>query len=78
MSTDYLKDALAVHSHHNEPGADGRMIPIQHAGLHTYLRALDIRFMNREQAGVALRTSSDISMANSLAKGCRPPTERTP
>jgi gentisate 1,2-dioxygenase len=32
------------HSHHNESGADAHLIPIQDAGLHTYLRSLDIRF----------------------------------
>lgn len=34
------------HSHHNESGADAHLIPIQDAGLHTYLRTLDIRFSN--------------------------------
>ncbi len=32
------------HSHHNESGADAHLLPIQDAGLHTYLRTLDIRF----------------------------------
>ncbi len=32
------------HSHHNETGGDAHLIPIQDAGLHTYLRTLDIRF----------------------------------
>jgi gentisate 1,2-dioxygenase len=32
------------HSHHNESGADAHLIPVQDAGLHTYLRTLDIRF----------------------------------
>jgi gentisate 1,2-dioxygenase len=32
------------HAHHNESGAPGWIIPIQDAGLHTYLRSLDIRF----------------------------------
>lgn len=32
------------HSHHNESGRDAHLIPIQDAGLQTYLRALDIRF----------------------------------
>ena len=32
------------HSHHNEAGADAHLIPIQDAGLHNYLRTLDIRF----------------------------------
>lgn len=38
------------HSHHNDSGADAHIIPIQDAGLHTYLRSLDIRFMSAEQA----------------------------
>jgi gentisate 1,2-dioxygenase len=33
------------HSHHNESGADARLLPVQDAGLHTYLRSLDIRFL---------------------------------
>ena len=32
------------HSHHNETGGDAHLIPVQDAGLQTYLRALDIRF----------------------------------
>jgi gentisate 1,2-dioxygenase len=32
------------HSHHNETGVDAHLIPVQDAGLHTYLRTLDIRF----------------------------------
>jgi gentisate 1,2-dioxygenase len=32
------------HSHHNETGGDAHLIPVQDAGLHTYLRTLDIRF----------------------------------
>lgn len=32
------------HSHHNESGADAHLVPVQDAGLHTYLRTLDIRF----------------------------------
>lgn len=32
------------HSHHNESGADAFVLPIQDAGLHTYLRTLDIVF----------------------------------
>jgi gentisate 1,2-dioxygenase len=32
------------HSHHNETDGDAHLIPIQDAGLHTYLRTLDIRF----------------------------------
>jgi gentisate 1,2-dioxygenase len=32
------------HSHHNESGASAHLLPVQDAGLHTYLRTLDIRF----------------------------------
>jgi gentisate 1,2-dioxygenase len=32
------------HSHHNETDRDAHLVPIQDAGLHTYLRTLDIRF----------------------------------
>jgi gentisate 1,2-dioxygenase len=32
------------HSHHNESGTDALVLPIQDAGLHTYLRTLDIQF----------------------------------
>ncbi|GDY13269.1 hypothetical protein LBMAG53_21470 [Planctomycetota bacterium] len=32
------------HSHHNESGTDAMVLPIQDAGLHTWLRTLDIRF----------------------------------
>ncbi len=32
------------HSHVNESGHPARLLPIQDAGLHTYLRSLDIRF----------------------------------
>ncbi|CAN5774787.1 hypothetical protein BH23ACT2_BH23ACT2_14410 [soil metagenome] len=32
------------HAHHNESGAEARLLPVQDAGLHTYLRTLDIRF----------------------------------
>lgn len=32
------------HSHHNESGVQAHVIPIQDAGLHTYLRTLDIQF----------------------------------
>jgi gentisate 1,2-dioxygenase len=34
------------HSHHNESGRAARILPIQDAGLHTYLRSLDIRFQS--------------------------------
>jgi len=32
------------HSHVNPSGEPARLLPIQDAGLHTYLRSLDIRF----------------------------------
>ena len=32
------------HSHVNESGRTARLLPVQDAGLHTYLRSLDIRF----------------------------------
>jgi gentisate 1,2-dioxygenase len=32
------------HAHHNESGADAHLLPVQDAGLQTYLRSLDIRF----------------------------------
>jgi gentisate 1,2-dioxygenase len=32
------------HAHYNESGAAAHLIPIQDAGLHTYLRSLDIKF----------------------------------
>jgi gentisate 1,2-dioxygenase len=34
----------AWHSHHNESGHPAYLVPVQDAGLHTYLRTLDIRF----------------------------------
>ncbi len=33
------------HSHHNDTGTDAMVLPIQDAGLHTYLRTLDIQFV---------------------------------
>jgi gentisate 1,2-dioxygenase len=35
------------HAHFNESGAPAHLIPVQDAGLHTYLRSLDIRFSDR-------------------------------
>ncbi len=32
------------HSHHNESGRAAHLVPVQDAGLHTYLRSLDISF----------------------------------
>ena len=34
------------HSHHNESNIDAWVFPVQDAGLHTYLRTLDIQFVN--------------------------------
>lgn len=40
-----LRDTPGLwHSHHNESGRPAYLVPIQDAGLHTYLRSLDIRF----------------------------------
>jgi gentisate 1,2-dioxygenase len=33
------------HSHHNETGQEAMVFPVQDAGLHTYLRTLDIQFV---------------------------------
>ena len=35
------------HAHHNESGAPAHLVPVQDAGLPTYLRSLDIRFTDR-------------------------------
>lgn len=35
------------HAHYNESGRDAHLIPVQDAGLQTYLRSLDIRFSDR-------------------------------
>ncbi|HWU39964.1 MAG TPA: hypothetical protein VN203_20120 [Candidatus Acidoferrum sp.] len=35
-------------SHHNESGAPAHLMPIQDAGLHTYLRTLDIKFFHKD------------------------------
>jgi gentisate 1,2-dioxygenase len=39
------------HSHHNGSGAPAHLIPVQDAGLHTYLRSLDIRFAPADRQG---------------------------
>jgi len=36
------------HSHHNESDRDAYVFPVQDAGLHTYMRTLDIRFVTPE------------------------------
>lgn len=41
------------HAHHNESGEPARLLPVQDAGLQTYLRALDIRFASASHAGSA-------------------------
>jgi gentisate 1,2-dioxygenase len=57
---DWLEGASFVtppgywHSHHNESGADAYVLPIQDAGLHTYLRTLDILFSS--SGGLATET----------------------
>jgi gentisate 1,2-dioxygenase len=40
----FITPAGYWHSHHNESGEDAYVLPIQDAGLHTYLRTLDILF----------------------------------
>ena len=44
----FVTPAGMWHSHHNESGSPAYLIPIQDAGLHTYLRTLDIRFVPSE------------------------------
>lgn len=39
------------HAHVNTSGRQARLLPIQDAGLHTYLRSLDIRFAGGLQTG---------------------------
>lgn len=39
------------HSHHNESGHPAHILPIQDAGLHTFLRTLDIRFTRVTASG---------------------------
>jgi len=39
------------HSHHNESGPPAHILPIQDAGLHTFLRTLDIRFARANNGG---------------------------
>ncbi len=36
------------HSHHNEADEPAHLMPIQDAGLHTYLRTLDIHFVHKD------------------------------
>jgi gentisate 1,2-dioxygenase len=49
------------HSHHNESGQPAHLLPIQDAGLHTFLRTLDIHFFRKEhheQAYISLKGAS--------------------
>ncbi|MCX7403684.1 MAG: cupin [Planctomycetia bacterium] len=39
------------HSHHNESGSPAHILPIQDAGLHTYLRTLNILFSRQMSGG---------------------------
>jgi gentisate 1,2-dioxygenase len=39
------------HSHHNESGQPAHILPIQDAGLHTFLRTLNILFTRRTKDG---------------------------
>jgi gentisate 1,2-dioxygenase len=39
------------HSHHNESGQPAHILPIQDAGLHTYLRTLSILFSRHTADG---------------------------
>lgn len=41
------------HSHHNESGAHAHVLPIQDAGLHTYLRTLEITFSHPHDDGTS-------------------------
>jgi gentisate 1,2-dioxygenase len=43
----------AWHAHHNESGQPAYLVPVQDAGLHTFLRSLDIRFVTPGRDGVA-------------------------
>jgi len=41
------------HAHYNESGAVARLIPMQDAGLHTYLRTLNIQFYHPNHQSIA-------------------------
>jgi gentisate 1,2-dioxygenase len=44
------------HSHHNESGAPAHLMPVQDAGLHTFLRTLDIHFFHKgHQSYISLK-----------------------
>jgi gentisate 1,2-dioxygenase len=53
------------HSHHNESGAEARIVPIQDAGLHTFLRSLDIRFMTKDQSANMLAEVAPATVSSS-------------
>jgi gentisate 1,2-dioxygenase len=50
MRADWKPGAVFVtppglwHSHHNDSDSDAIVLPVQDAGLHTWMRTLDIRF----------------------------------
>ena len=54
IRVDWVKGAAFVtppgywHEHVNASGADAYVMPIQDAGLHTYLRTLDIQFFEED------------------------------
>jgi gentisate 1,2-dioxygenase len=48
------------HSHHNESGHPAHILPIQDAGLHTFLRTLDIRF-SRSRVGAGAEVVASAS-----------------
>jgi len=41
------------HSHHNESGFPAHILPIQDAGLHTFLRTIDLRFTRTTAGGAS-------------------------
>ena len=56
------------HAHYNETDQPAHLIPIQDAGLQTYLRALDIQFtFNPEAQQRVKETKADISPATSAS-----------
>jgi len=52
------------HSHHNESGKPAHLLPIQDAGLHTYLRTLDIHFFHKEK-----RNDAYVSLKGARVRG---------
>ena len=47
----FITPASYWHSHHNESGQPAHVLPIQDAGLHTYLRTLSIVFSKQTSTG---------------------------